>query len=161
MEERLKLLIAEMEDQLREIDRLHDRVELKSRSLRADPENDDIRDSLGYALHNLYCAYEDLFRIVADFFENQIEPSGGYHLGLLRRMRVEIEGVRPRLISDESFELLDELRGFRHVFRHAYTYHLDPVRLLNLADRVKRLRDLFQRDYERFKSELLKGLETD
>ncbi len=154
MEERFKLLIAEMEDQLKEIDRLFDRVGLKSESLHREPENDDVRDSLGYTLHNLYCAYEDLFQLVADFFENQIEPSGGYHTRLLRRMRMEIEGVRPRLISDESFRLLDELRGFRHVFRHAYTYDLDPIKLLNLADKIKGLRDTFRTDYEKFKSEL-------
>jgi hypothetical protein len=102
MEERFKLLIAEIEDQLGEIDRLHGRIELKSESLHRELENDDIRDSLGYTLHNLYCAYEDLFQIVAEFFENQIEPSGGYHMGLLRRMRIEIEGVRPRSLTYPS-----------------------------------------------------------
>ena len=45
-------------------------------------------------------------------------------------MRTAIEGVRPALISMESYQYLDEIRGFRHVFRHAYSYGLDDERVL-------------------------------
>lgn len=82
-------------------------------------------ESLGYQLHNLYCAFEDLFKIVAAAFENHIEDKSRYHLELLKRMAIPIEGIRPALLSQESYTLLDNLRSFRHFFRHAYSYELD------------------------------------
>ncbi len=72
--------------------------------------------SLGYQLHNLYCAFEDLFEVVAGTFENQIGEEGRYHIELLRRLTVAIEGVRPALLSPECYRLLDNLRAFRHFF---------------------------------------------
>ena len=51
-------------------------------------------------------------------------------------MVFEIRGIRPALISEKSFEGLDELRGFRHVFRHAYTYGLDDERVVFLLKRI-------------------------
>ncbi len=35
-------------------------------------------------------------------------------------MAIEIDGVRPRVISSELAEELDDYRKFRHLFRHAY-----------------------------------------
>jgi len=79
-----------------------------------------------------------------------------YHTDLLRRMRVEIEGVRPALLSPETFGLLDELRRFRHLFRHAYGVRLDGARLADLADKAARLRHALDRDRQAF----LRALES-
>ncbi len=107
-------------------------------------------ESMGYQLHNLYCAFEDLFEIVAKIFENNIHDKSRYHLELLKRMSIAIEGVRPALLTEEAVELLNNLRSFRHVFRHAYSYDLDEkkVRII-LADAVK-LRALYQKDIRAF-----------
>ena len=85
-------------------------------------------NSMAYHLHNLYGAYEQLFEIVARYFENNIKGNK-YHTDLLFRMKVEIKGVRPALISCATHELLNELRRFRHFFRHAYTAKLEANRL--------------------------------
>lgn len=86
-------------------------------------------ESLAYQLHNLYCAFEDLFRIVAHFFENHIDERVGWHKELLGRMTLEIKGVRPRFISEAAYEFLSDLRGFRHVFRHAYGVELEAEKI--------------------------------
>ncbi len=75
-----------------------------------------------------YCAFEGLFKTIADFFENTIEEPARYRRELLRRMRLSIEGVRPALLAEGAFKLLDSLRAFRHFFGHAYSYKLDPKR---------------------------------
>jgi hypothetical protein len=36
--------------------------------------------------------------------------------------------VRPALLAEGAFKLLDSLRAFRHFFGHAYSYKLDPKR---------------------------------
>lgn len=101
-------------------------------------------------MHNLYCAFEDPFEIVAMTFENNIHDKGRYHLELLKRMTIAIQGVRPSLLSEEVFVLLDNLRSFRHFFRHAYSYDLDErkVRIV-LADSMK-LRHIYQKDLSAF-----------
>ena len=125
MEKRVKIFVAELEAQRKEIFKLHSTIQEKSKRLKSHLDDEDLTNSLAYKLHNLYSAYEDLFKLVARFFENQIVDISGYHSELLNRMKLLIEGVRPELLADESFMLLDELRGFRHVFRHAYSYKLD------------------------------------
>ena len=111
-------------------------------------------ESLAYQLHNLYCAFEDLFRIVADFFENRIDDRARYHRELLWRMKVSIEGVRPALLSEESYRLLDSLRAFRHFFRHAYSYELDPRKVALVVEDALKLRELYQRDIDYFLEQL-------
>ncbi|NSW76486.1 MAG: hypothetical protein HPY68_06880, partial [Candidatus Atribacteria bacterium] len=107
-------------------------------------------ESLAYQLHNLYCAYEDLFRIVAGFFENTIDDQRKYHTELLKRMTLFIEGIRPALISEESFKLLNNLKSFRHFFRHAYGYELDKRKIAIVLDDAQKLKETFRLDLERF-----------
>ena len=106
-------------------------------------------DSMGYQLHNLYGAFEQLFEEVARFFENRIDGIQ-YHAELLRRMQLEIKGIRPALLSAETASDLDELRRFRHLFRHAYAADLDPSKVADLAAKAVRIQRDFARDFERF-----------
>jgi hypothetical protein len=57
----------------------------------------------GYYLHNLYTAFEQLANLVARAFENQIEDRSQWHSQLLRRMTLDIEGIRPRLDRFKGF----------------------------------------------------------
>ena len=155
MEERLRILAADLDEQYEEIRKLHEAVRLKTKAVQQDPNDESKVDSLGYKLHNLYCVYEDFFKLVADFFENQIEGPSRYHRQLLRRMGRELQGLRPRLLSDASHRLLDELKSFRHVFRHAYTYQLDSDLLLLLARKSSELLKLFESDYGLFRKRVL------
>jgi hypothetical protein len=157
MEERLKVFTAEIEAQWEEMLKLHSSIKNKSASLKSDRNNEDLINSLAYKLHNLYSAYEDIFKLIARFFENQIEDITRYHIGLISRMRIAIEGIRPKLLSEDSYRILDELRGFRHIFRHAYTYELDAERIIRLSEKAEKLGDIFAKDLEKFKEEIIKG----
>jgi len=76
--------------------------------------------NMGYYLHNLYNAFENIFLNIADVFENQIKERDRWHYSLQKRMSLDIEGIRPKVISKEASNYLDELRRFRHIFRHSY-----------------------------------------
>ena len=65
---------------------------------------------VGYKLHNLYNAFENVFRNVARTFENTLEERAGWHAELLRRMRLDLTPVRPPLIDADAYDKLDELR---------------------------------------------------
>ena len=69
---------------------------------------------------------------------------------LLKRMSLEIEGLRPALLSEQSYFLLDELRAFRHLFRHAYLYQLDPEKVKMVLEKGLRLKDIFKGDSQNF-----------
>jgi hypothetical protein len=88
------LLKAEIDAQIREIDKIYKEIEDREEGA----EHSKARlESLGYQLHNLYCAFEDLFKIVARCFENQVKDIFQYHKKLLRRLSLCVKGVRPRL----------------------------------------------------------------
>jgi hypothetical protein len=82
------------------------------------------RGAIGYILHSFYNGCENIFQSIARFFENDVEPQT-WHRNLLKRMKYEVEGYRPRAIDDTLFQLLDDFRSFRHKFRHSYSYELD------------------------------------
>ncbi len=143
--ERLAILKADMQAQIEEIDKLYAKVEERSRETgKAGIE------STAYQLHNLYCAFEDLFKVIADTFENHIQDESRYHTELLKRMTISIEGVRPSFLSAESYQLLDTLRAFRHFFRHAYTYELDERKVRIVLEDALQLRELYKQDIKRF-----------
>jgi hypothetical protein len=106
----------------------------------------------------LYSAFEDLFKLVSAFWENNLAIEGDFHIHLLRRMLVQVEGVRPALVSEESYRSLNELRGFRHVFRHAYTYGLDAERISLLLRRLLDKKGVFLNDIQAFRSAIAEML---
>ncbi|WP_369018002.1 hypothetical protein QBE54_09730 [Thermatribacter velox] len=150
MEEgKFAILKSELMNQWNEIVKIYKRIEERKRK-----RGIHALESLAYQLHNLYCAYEDLFKIVAGFFENNIEEPSTYHTELPKRMKMEIEGVRPALISEESFKLLNSLRGFRHFFRHAYSYELDERKVSLVLEDALKLKETFKPELENFLSKL-------
>ena len=105
---------------------------------------------IAYHLHNLYCAFESIFQRIAEMFGNQISDRAGWHADLLRRMTLDIEGLRPRLLGDEAYDALDELRRFRHLFRSAYRLRLDAERLALVHKKAQILEQVYRADIERF-----------
>ena len=87
------------------------------------------------------CLFEQLSEEVARFFENR---------ELLRRMQLEIQGIRPAHLAVETAADLDELRRFHHLFRHAYTEDLDPDKVADLAAKAVRFQRAFAREFEQF-----------
>lgn len=63
------LLQAEIDAQIKEIERLFLDIDNRKRGAKKDKAR---LESLAYKLHNLYCAFEDMFKIVGRHFENQV-----------------------------------------------------------------------------------------
>ena len=137
----LALLLGYIKDQKGEIDRIFKEVEV------TEPTDKEKTITLGFYLHNLYCAFEDLFIEIAKTFENRIEDPSRYHRELLKRMSLDIPMIRPHLLSKESLKVLDELRKFRHLFRHAYTYDLD-------SQKTKVIKSLIVSNYKKILTDL-------
>ncbi len=135
-QDRIVVFIAEFDYQVRQINTTYARLEKKVSAIEKQTVTVEAVESAGYWMHNLYCAFEDLFKLVAGFWENSLSVDGEFHVQLLKRMLLSIEGVRPALLSEGSYKFLNEHRGFRHVFRHAYSYGLDDERVSTLLRKI-------------------------
>lgn len=153
-ETKIALFLADFDHQVVQIEKIYERLEIKSKALSKNKVTSEAVESAGYWLHNLYCAYEDLFKIISSFWENNIRDNGSFHQSLIRRMLLNIEGVRPSLFSEKAFTQLDELRSFRHVFRHAYSYGLDDERVIHLINRILNNKSIPLVEIQRFKEKV-------
>ena len=105
---------------------------------------------VAYRLHALYTAVENIFRNVAKVFENSLDDATGWHIQLLRRMRLDLSPVRPAVIDATTYEALDELRGFRHVFRSVYRFRLDARRLSIVLEMAWEMREPLSKQIDDF-----------
>jgi hypothetical protein len=145
---KIAILTAEVNAQMVLIEAIY--IKLESRALGLTAEDEASLESVAYQIHNLYNAVEDLLKLLATRFENQITDTAQWHSALLRRMTQAVKGMRPAVISEESYALLNGLRSFRHFFRHAYGVSIEFEQLkVNLA-RAQGVRSLLQRDIHRF-----------
>ena len=97
-------------------------------------------EAAAFHLARLFNVIEGIALRVARLFENHIDPDAGWHAELIRRLSLDIPGVRPAFWRDPLLIAdLRELRGFRHVVRHAYDLTVDPDRMTDLVDRADRV----------------------
>ena len=145
MKQSLEFLRADVRDELEKIARIVTEFqEAEERTgLPETPLPNYDRGAIGYLLHGFYNGCENVFRSIARFFENDVNPMS-WHRDLLRRMTLDVPGFRPRVIDDELYRLLDDFRGFRHRFRHSYAFELDWERERAVALRLPRAAALFR-----------------
>lgn len=151
---RLEILKADINKQIEVIDIIYGKILKRCQNYK---NNEERMESLAYHLHNLYCAFEDLMILVANSFENQIYESPKWYTLLLRRMTQNIPNIRPSLFSDVCYSLLDELRAFRHLFRHAYSYQIDQDKLDIVIKKAFELEKLYKSNIQRFLDLLNQG----
>ncbi len=154
MKERIAILLGYMENQRAVINTIYDKIE----ALKPLDESQIVHSA--YLMHNLYNAWEDLFKEISVCFENNVERSSGFHKNILLRMKISIPGIRPQILSDGSYVLLNELLGFRHVFRHAYNYNLDTERLQQLREKILIGRMRIENDVDIFRKHLEELLQS-
>jgi len=101
---------------------------------RAQQSNDDYYlDGVGLNLHGFYSGLERIFELIATRIDGAKPTGENWHQALLQQMTTEVPGIRPAVISQATFNQLDEYRGFRHVVRNVYTYKFDPAKIQKLV----------------------------
>lgn len=149
-------LIAELRFDRSQLD---DLAELNARAAeRIRMGSTDVLDysALGYTIHNIYGLVENACLRIAKFFENGLSPDA-WHKELLNRMLLDIPRIRPAFFTREEFLVMDELRGFRHVFRNLYSRPLDKARLESLQEKIPSAIEMFEKSAARY-SEFLERM---
>lgn len=72
------------------------------------------------------------------------------HYQLLFNMSLDLNGLRPKLFSKELLILLNELRGFRHVFRNVYGVNLDSNKEMALLRKLSKISKMLRKDIASF-----------
>ena len=93
-------------------------------------------EATAFEIARCYNVIEQAALRVARSFENHFEKSSGWHEAILKRMSLEIPGVRPALFSPEMKRTLDAIRRFRHLVHHAYDLELRKDRVEEVARTV-------------------------
>ncbi len=143
------LLKADIRDELSKLQRLGDEFSRIADKLNQTEVSAYDRGAIGYYLHNFYNGCEGIFRAIARFFENDLEPQS-WHSDLLKRMTLEIPGYRPALLDQQLFLLLEDFRGFRHKFRYSYGFELDWEKERVVALKLVPALELLQQQMEAF-----------
>jgi hypothetical protein len=100
-------------------------------------------EACAYELTRFYNIFERMLERICDEFENHFEKRGDYRERLLQRLSLDLAGIRPAFVPQDRIADVRELKGFRHVVRHAYDLTLRPDRLAELVAIAERLaRDL-------------------
>ena len=86
-------------------------------------------EACAYELSRFYNVVERMFERICEEFENHFEKRGDFHEKLIQRLTLDLEGIRPAFIPRDRTADVRELKGFRHVMRHAYDLTLRQDRL--------------------------------
>lgn len=148
MSNKLSLLKSEILKDIEKIDRLFAKFvssyqEYEERGIYA-----HLVEAAFYA-NQLYSGFETIFKNIAASFENTITDEA-WHKSLLDRMAIAVEDIRPALISEANYHYLNELRAFRHFFRHAYDLEIDKEKFAIVAARTLKLKENYKPDLDKF-----------
>ena len=114
----------------------------------------------GLNLHGFYAGVERIFEDIARTSEGAVPAGATWHQDLLMQMSAEVAGIRPAVVAQETRQRLDDLRGFRHLIRNAYTLNLRPARVRELTAELHQCYQNVERDLGNFAS-FLEGLSQD
>ncbi len=120
-----------------------------------DPVNyDSHKRAIGSCLASIYTGIEKIFERIIKTVDGFMPEAKQYHQALLDRAATAIPGKRPAIISEQTYELLQEMKGFRHLYTHIYHYNLLPERLKEIALKGPLACELFFGDVEVFQAGL-------
>jgi len=98
---------------------------------------------------NYYTCTETLFLRISRFFENSLQKEK-WHSDLLHKMTLNIEGIRPTVISEQTYMNLLELMKFRHFKRYYFEFEYDWDRLDFLLKKYEQVKPLLRDDLQLF-----------
>ncbi len=137
-----RIALQTLRDEMRDDDRIM-RDAFTKATARLARKDEIAYEACAHQLCRLHNAFEQACLRLAKAFENHIDDEQGRHAALLDRMCIAVEGVRPALVPLDLKNALHELRGFRHVFVHAYDLELDPDKLALLLKYARQVTTRF------------------
>jgi len=140
-------VVSEIEEELGNIERLLSELNEHQKD---EPRNSFYLRAVGSIFHDFYCGVERIFERIAEELNGGIPEGENWHIQLLKDMTLQIEEVRPAVISKE---LVAELKGyleFRHRFRNIYGFELEWDKMKGLKETMPGVAERFKREIQDF-----------
>jgi len=100
-------------------------------------------------IESYYTCAETIFVRISQFFENNLAENR-WHKDLLQKMTLQVKDLRPRVISDQTYNDLEELLKFRHFKRYYFNLSYDWERLDEIIRRALRVHESLKKDLSEF-----------
>jgi hypothetical protein len=144
--EEIPVLVAEIKNELSKLKILSQK--LASQVNRTHEE--EIAESAALRLHNFYTGCERIFKLIVSEVNGGVPQELDWHKRMLNQVSLEIEDIRPAVISPETRKELEELLRFRHIVRNIYGFELTPERIEALIALTIGLYPRFTKEIEKF-----------
>ena len=117
-------VVSQIEFEMEQIDQLLDSyTDLLIRSQKSTPNLVEIT-AIASVLHSFYNGTENIFLSIAKGFDEHVPNGSQWHRDLLIQMTQKTP-KRTQVISEEMAQKLADYLGFRHFYRHSYSFFLE------------------------------------
>jgi hypothetical protein len=145
----LRGLLIDVRADIKALNRLYDAMGSRKVTSFLDASDEVLILGLAAWLHHVYTGVESLFVRVAQVLDGYSSRAEDWHRRLLVSMGQPLDDVRPAILSAPTFAWLDDLRRFRHLFRHAYGAELDQKRIKDLVLVARDMKPALDQDLHR------------
>ena len=152
-EKHLEVLKADINREIKSLLELEQEMKDILKEAKNSPRKMEMR-AMGSVLHDFYCAAERIFERIGNNIDGELPQGSDWHIQLLERMAIQIEGIRQPIIGGESLENLREILAFRHIFRNVYGFELKWERFRHLVNKLPEITEKFEEDIKSFLSSL-------
>jgi hypothetical protein len=101
-------------------------------------------------LHDFYTGVERIFSRIAQELNGGIPNTEEWHKDLLNDMTLDLDEVRPPVISKNLYDQLIPYLRFRHLFRNLYGFELDWERMKELDENLSRISSQWLKEIHAF-----------
>lgn len=101
-------------------------------------------------LHDFYTGVERIFSRIAQELNGGIPNTEEWHKDLLNDMTLDLDEVRPAVISKKLYDQLIPYLRFRHLFRNLYGFELDWERMKELDENLSRISSQWLKEIHAF-----------
>lgn len=149
MSKSLEQVGAEITFEVGQIDQLlNTYADLLSRVLVRDPDTVEIA-AVATVLHSFYNGLENVFLTVVKDIDDSVPSGGQSHRELLFQVTKKTD-KRDALVSKSTAKLLGDYLGFRHFYRHSYSFLIDWGELRKLVTPLDQNWATTKREFEQF-----------
>ena len=155
-----KKVIRKLEFEVGQIDHLFEvYADLLERARENTPDVVEIT-AMASILHSFYNGLENIFLAVAKGIDKDVPSGGQWHRDLLEQM-TRATPIRNPVLTDETSVQLDEYMGFRHFYRHSYSFFLNWERLELLVTPLPEIWEQAKDEIQQFLRQIEGENETD
>lgn len=152
----LNNVVSQIKFQIEQIDQLLDSyTELLDRSQKSTPDLVEVT-AIASVLHSFYNGVENILLSIAKRIDQGLPTGSQWHRDLLVQMTQQTS-KRRQVISVEMAQRLGEYLGFRHFYRHSYSFFLEWSEVDKLVSPLQEIWTQLKKELDLFINSLGSG----